>query len=65
MIYTTPVPIVGEKYFYRGDSKKQIFILKEHTEYVFRFECGHWCTDNVFYNSIEPLTKQLPLTFES
>jgi hypothetical protein len=33
---------------YRYYKSKRIFILKETDGFIYRFECGHWCTDNVF-----------------
>jgi hypothetical protein len=41
---------IGAKYKYPNCNK--VFVLKEVREFVFIFECGHWCTDNVFEDLI-------------
>ena len=46
---------IGEKYKYPNSRK--IFILKYVTNNMFYFECGHWCTDNVFLDLIRLKTK--------
>lgn len=43
---------IGEYYQYPSDSKKTKFKLIEKRNYVFLFECGHWCTDSVFADLI-------------
>lgn len=43
--------IIGGKYKYRKSDT--IFILKEVVVYRFIFECGHWCTDNIFVELID------------
>lgn len=38
---------IGAKYKYPNST--QVFTLVEvRPKWVFRFECGHWCTDSVF-----------------
>ena len=43
---------IGENYKY--PNTKQIFKLKSvsENEFIFYFECGHWCTDLVFMDLI-------------
>ncbi len=48
---------IGE--FYQYTNSKQRFKLKEKRFSVFVFECGHWCTDNVFLDLIGVKTNQL------
>jgi hypothetical protein len=43
--------MIGAKYKYYNSDK--IFILKEIRDYIYVFECGHWCTDNVFPDLIQ------------
>lgn len=43
---------IGEKYIYPNDKTKQKFKLTEVSGFIFRFACGHWCTDNVFVDLI-------------
>jgi len=54
---------IGGAYRYHGGNRE--FILQEviHEGTVFRFECGHWCTDNVFVDLIQinHKSKQLEL----
>lgn len=38
--------MIGASYQYPNDNK--IFVLKEITGFIYRFDCGHWCTDCVF-----------------
>ena len=47
---------IGEYYYYPQDSKKKLFKLIETNGFVFHFECGHWCTDNVFIDLISVKT---------
>lgn len=47
--------IIGAKYNY--PNSKKIFTLKKVTGYIFHFDCGHWCTDNVFLDLINSKTK--------
>lgn len=56
-----------KKYKYHNSDK--IFELKESNGFIYRFVCGHWCTDNVFLDLIDVSTgrynyegKQLTLT---
>lgn len=46
---------IGETYHYPNDKKQ--FKLKETNGFIFKFECGHWCTDNVFLDLINSKTK--------
>lgn len=43
-------PILGGIYHYLADSRK--FKVKEIRKFTVIFECGHWCTDNVFRDLI-------------
>lgn len=52
----TPNYHIGENYRYPGS--KQIFKLKEVKGFTYRFECGHWCTDNIFKQLIRVKTGQ-------
>jgi hypothetical protein len=45
---------IGEYYRYPGTRKR--FKLTETSGMIFRFECGHWCTDNVFIDLIRVKT---------
>lgn len=45
---------IGEHYRYANGRQK--FRLKSVNGFVFRFECGHWCTDNVFMDLIRMKT---------
>lgn len=47
---------IGE--YYRYPKSRQQFKLIEVDEWVFRFECGHWCTDNVFLDLIRVETNK-------
>lgn len=38
---------IGEKF--RSKKGGKIFKLESFGGFSFKFECGHWCTDNVFY----------------
>jgi|GEM_PF-6469614 len=38
--------MIGNTYKYHGS--KNTFVLKEIRPFSYKFECGHWCTDNVF-----------------
>jgi hypothetical protein len=41
------IGIIGNSYIYPRD--KKVFVLKSINENgTHFFECGHWCTDNVF-----------------
>jgi hypothetical protein len=46
---------IGQEYRYPLGRRK--FKLKETNGFVFLFECGHWCTDNVFVDLINVKTK--------
>jgi len=41
---------IGE--YYRYPNQKTRFKLIRATEWVYYFECGHWCTDSVFMDLI-------------
>jgi len=41
---------IGE--YYKYPNSKDKFKLIESRGFTFRFECGHWCTDNVFVGLI-------------
>ncbi len=41
---------LGEFYKYSKHGKK--FKLIEKCSFIFKFECGHWCTGNVFTDLI-------------
>ena len=43
-------PVIGASYRYPGSDR--VFILTEIRRFSFVFECGHWCTDNVFADLI-------------
>ena len=45
---------IGEYYKYPGSSKR--FKLKEVDNDIFRFFCGHWCTDCIFQDLIRVKT---------
>jgi hypothetical protein len=42
---------IGRVYKYPLSHKK--FKLIEASGFIFLFECGHWCTDNVFMDLID------------
>jgi hypothetical protein len=50
------------KNIYRYANGKQLFKLKSISDNgsIYYFECGHWCTDNVFIDLI-PTNNQLEL----
>jgi hypothetical protein len=37
---------------YRYPNTKQVFILTKVDDWIYRFACGHWCTDSVFIDLI-------------
>lgn len=41
---------IGEYYTYPNNNDKLKLIEKRN--FIFIFECGHWCTDNVFIDLI-------------
>ena len=41
---------IGEKYSYPNSKRK--YILTEVRNNIYFFDCGHWCTDNVFIDLI-------------
>lgn len=41
---------IGNVYKYPNSKRK--FKLTNTNGFVFHFECGHWCTDNVFMDLI-------------
>jgi len=45
---------IGE--YYRYPRSKQKFKLIEVDDWIFRFECGHWCSDTVFEDLIRVKT---------
>lgn len=45
---------IGE--FYRYPESKQLFKLSKVEGFIFRFECGHWCTDSVFKDLVRVKT---------
>jgi hypothetical protein len=45
---------IGEYYTYPGSKRR--FKLVEVDGYRFKFECGHWCTDNVFLDLVRVKT---------
>jgi len=52
---------IGEYYQYPCNQQK--FKLSKVINSIFHFECGHWCTDNVFIEllQVEKTTTQLKL----
>lgn len=46
---------IGGFYKYTNSNKK--FKLVSVTNFIFRFKCGHWCTDCVFVDLINVRTK--------
>ena len=53
-MHTLPV-IIGASYIYRNDADRQKFILVRVTQTSFHFKCGHWCSDNVFFDDMLPV----------
>ncbi|MBE4949928.1 hypothetical protein [Chryseobacterium culicis] len=55
---------IGEFYHYPANDKK--FKLVEKRKLTFIFECGHWCTDNVFVDLIicKSASKYIQLSFD-
>ncbi len=43
---------------YRYPELDQIFVVKSFNGFSYKFECGHWCTDNVFFDLINVDTGQ-------
>lgn len=43
--------MIGKKYKYYNSDK--IFTLIKTNGFIYYFECGHWCTDNVFIDLID------------
>lgn len=43
--------MIGRAYKYPYGKRK--LILKEVVGFIYYFECGHWCTDNVFEDLID------------
>lgn len=55
---------IGNKYRYPDDT--QIFVVKSFNGFSYKFECGHWCTDNVFkdlINTSDQIGCQLTFNF--
>jgi len=46
---------LGEYYQYPNDNKR--FKLIATDGFIFQFECGHWCTENVFMDLIRIKTR--------
>ena len=42
--------------YYRYPNCDQKFKLKSANSFIFKFKCGHWCTDNVFMDLIDCAT---------
>jgi hypothetical protein len=42
---------IGKKYKHYSSDK--IFILKQVKKFIFEFECGYCCTDNVFIDLLD------------
>lgn len=42
--------------FYRYSESKKLFKLISVDGFIFKFECGHWCTDCVFIDLIRVST---------
>lgn len=40
--------MIGFQYYYPSDPNRKIFVVKVVRKFTIHFECGHWCTDNVF-----------------
>lgn len=38
---------------YRYPNSDKLFVLKNTNGMIFNFQCGHWCTDNVFIDLID------------
>jgi len=47
---------IGEYYRYPNSQKEYKLLKVEHN--VYRFSCGHWCTDCVFEDLIRVKTNQ-------
>lgn len=45
---------IGEAYKYPNQSKR--FTLTDVSGFIYRFACGHWCTDSVFGDLIRAKT---------
>ena len=45
---------IGEKYKYPNSNSN--FTLESVSGFIFRFTCGHWCTDSVFEDLIRVKT---------
>jgi hypothetical protein len=45
---------IGEVYKYPNQSQR--FTLTETNGFIYRFACGHWCTDTVFADLIRVKT---------
>jgi len=45
------ISYIGELYKYPNSSKNKFKLIKVEG-YKYLFECGHWCTDNVFIDLI-------------
>lgn len=43
--------MINRKYKYYGSER--IFNLIKTDGFIYRFSCGHWCTDNVFIDLID------------
>lgn len=47
----TLIAYIGENYKYPNRSKNK-FKLKAIESHKYLFECGHWCTENVFMDLV-------------
>jgi hypothetical protein len=55
---------IGNFYKYPVPGNNKLFKLIKIEGYKYLFECGHWCTDNVFIDLIEiERDKQLTINF--
>jgi hypothetical protein len=51
MEYPDRSHLIGRKYKYTRSDK--VFTLAEIDRYLYKFACGHWCTDTVFVDLID------------
>ena len=38
---------------YKYPNSNKLFTLVEIKGFIYKFKCGHWCTDNVFLDLID------------
>jgi hypothetical protein len=43
----------SKRKFYKYPNDDEIFELKKIKGYIYKFKCGHWCTDTVFNELID------------